>query len=118
MTCTQIIRFQVQVLMTPAQNKCLVTDCWRNFAACECQSLIMPWPHSTKLSMCSKSSSHVMTPGVESGATKPGHCAHCGYAPTSLHMSSQIPASLFCTCERKFKSADKHPFSVLKEMAM
>merc|ERR1719424_2732187 len=53
-----------------------------------------PWPHSDKLSMCSRSSAQVMTPGVESGATKSGQ-VHLGKAPTSLHMSTQTPASLF-----------------------
>merc|ERR1719478_1625327 len=73
--------------------------------ACLCQPLSSPAPHSTKLSMCSNNSSHVITPGVASGATKFGHCVHFGYAPTSLHMSSQIPANLFCTAARCSKSA-------------
>merc|ERR1719284_1738261 len=58
--------------------------------------LIMSWPQYDRLSMCSRSSSHVITPGVESGATKSGQPEHFGYAPTSLHMSSHTPASLFC----------------------
>merc|ERR550532_3501739 len=49
--------------------------------------------------MCSSNSSQVMTPGVASGGVKPGH-VHLGYAPTSLHMSSQMPANLFCTAAR------------------
>merc|ERR1719478_493245 len=72
--------------------------------ACLCQPLSSPAPHSTKLSMCSNNSSHVITPGVASGATNLGHCVHFGYAPTSLHMSSQTPASLFCTCMRRCMS--------------
>merc|ERR1719410_324439 len=49
--------------------------------------------------MCSSNSSHVITSGVESGGVNLGH-EHFGYAPTSLHMSSQIDASLFCTTKR------------------
>eukprot|EP00418_Pyrodinium_bahamense_P019313 CAMPEP_0179115296 /NCGR_PEP_ID=MMETSP0796-20121207/54027_1 /TAXON_ID=73915 /ORGANISM="Pyrodinium bahamense, Strain pbaha01" /LENGTH=109 /DNA_ID=CAMNT_0020813543 /DNA_START=123 /DNA_END=453 /DNA_ORIENTATION=- len=64
--------------------------------------------HSPKLSMCSSSSSQVNTPGVESGATKFGHWLQFGYAPTSLHMSSQIPASLFWTCDRRARSEARH----------
>merc|ERR1719407_445103 len=63
--------------------------------ACLCHALMESWPQYTRLSMCSSSSSQVITPGVASGATKPGH-VHFGYAPTSLHISSQTPASLFC----------------------
>merc|ERR1712194_425724 len=63
--------------------------------------------------MCSKSSSHVITPGVESGSTNAGHCAHFGYAPTSLHMSSQMPDNLFCTCVLIFESAAMHACSVI-----
>merc|ERR1719327_481310 len=68
------------------------------------QALISPCPHSDKLSMCSSSSGQVITPGVESGGTKSGH-VHLGKAPTSLHMSTQTPASLFWTCARCAKSS-------------
>merc|ERR1719408_1038294 len=81
----------------------LLSDFWRA-DACFFQLFSLPWPQATKLSMCSNSSSHVITPGVESGATNFGHCVHFGYAPTSLHMSSHTPASLFCTCARRSKS--------------
>merc|ERR1719408_884701 len=63
-----------------------------------------PWPHSDRLSMCSSSSGHVMTPGVASGATKSGQ-VHLGNAPTSLHMSTQTPASLFCNAARCLMSS-------------
>merc|ERR1719253_842790 len=58
--------------------------------------------------MCVKSSSQVITPGVASGGTNAGHCEHFGKAPTSLHMSSQTLASLFCTCARRLRSAATH----------
>merc|ERR1719388_616303 len=70
--------------------------------------LIMSWPQYDRLSMCSSSSSQVITPGVESGATKFGQPEHFGYAPTSLHMSSQTPASLFCTWARCWASSAAH----------
>merc|ERR1719310_2278957 len=76
------------------------------------QAFNSPWPHSDKLSMCSKSSGHVITPGVESGGAKSGQ-VHLGYAPTSLHMSTQTPASLFCTCRRIFTSANKQASSLV-----
>merc|ERR1719424_890821 len=79
--------------------------------ACCVQALSSPWPHSDKLSMCSSSSGQVITPGVESGATKSGH-VHLGKAPTSLHMSTHTPASLFCTCARCLKSSERHASSV------
>merc|ERR1712194_747495 len=63
--------------------------------------------------MCSKSSSQVITPGVESGSTNLGHCAHFGYAPTSLHMSSQTPANLFCKAARRWRSCDAQLFPEL-----
>merc|ERR1719217_1891387 len=81
--------------------------------ACFLQDLSWSWPQSTRLSICSRSSSQVMTPGVESGGTNPSHCAQLGYAPTSLHMSSHIPASLFCTCVRILRSVATHAFSSL-----
>merc|ERR1719382_955655 len=56
------------------------------------------------------SSSHVVTPGVESGATKSGQ-EHFGYAPTSLHMVSQTPAILFCTFARCSISVARQAFS-------
>merc|ERR1719235_923458 len=74
-------------------------------AACFLQALTSSSPQSAKLSMCVSNSSQVITPGVGSGGTKFGQAAHFGYAPTSLHMSSQRPASLFCTLMRIFKSA-------------
>merc|ERR1719345_350363 len=77
--------------------------------ACCDQALISPWPHSDKLSMCSSSSGQVITPGVESGATKSGH-VHLGKAPTSLHMSTHTPASLFCTCARRARSSPMQAF--------
>merc|ERR1719359_2705206 len=70
-----------------------------------------PWPHSDKLSMCSSSSGHVITPGVESGATKSGH-VHLGKAPTSLHMSTQTPANLFCKAARTLVSAARQASSL------
>merc|ERR1719388_34538 len=84
-----------------------------NADACFLQDLSWSWPQSTRLSMCSRSSSHVMTPGVESGGTNPSHCAQLGYAPTSLHMSSHIPASLFCTRVRILRSMATQAFSSL-----
>merc|ERR1719310_1450455 len=75
------------------------------------QLLIVSAPQSARLSMCTSSSSHVMTPGVESGGTKSGHCAHLGYAPTSLHIAVQMPASLFWNCVRCAKSSAAQPFS-------
>merc|ERR1719424_1931542 len=71
------------------------------------QALSSPWPHSDKLSMCSSNSGQVMTPGVESGATKSGQ-VHLGKAPTSLHMSTQTPASLFWRFTRFFTSSVAH----------
>merc|ERR1719261_664743 len=71
-------------------------------------------PQLERLSMCSRSSSHVITPGVASGCTKLGQLQF-GYDPTFLHMSSQASASLFCSCARRFKSSVAHAcaFSVL-----
>merc|ERR1719284_96590 len=57
--------------------------------------------------MCSSNSSQVMTPGVASGGVKPGQ-VHLGYAPTSLHMSSQMPANLFCMATRCCMSVAMH----------
>merc|ERR1719388_157033 len=82
-----------------------------NADACFLQDLSWSWPHSTRLSMCSRSSSHVMTPGVESGGTNPSHWAQLGYAPTSLHMSSHIPASLLCNAARCLRSIATHALS-------
>merc|ERR1719408_703216 len=73
--------------------------------ACLPQALSSSFPQSAKLSMCVRSSSQVITPGVGSGGTKLGQAAHFGYAPTSLHISSHRPASLFCTRTRFFRSA-------------
>merc|ERR1719265_1648743 len=67
-------------------------------------------PHSDRLSMCSRSSSQVMTPGVASGATKLGQ-VHLGKAPTSLHMSTQTPAILFWSLARCLASASTQAFS-------
>merc|ERR1719301_364661 len=72
--------------------------------ACFPHAFSWSWPQSAKLSMCVSSSSQVITPGVGSGGTKLGQAAHFGYAPTSLHMSSQRPASLFCTLTRFLRS--------------
>merc|ERR1719265_124207 len=71
----------------------------------------MPRPHSERLSMWVRSSSQVMTPGVGSGGTKLGHPGHDGYEPTSLHISSHMPASLFWSCMRCCKSSATHAFS-------
>merc|ERR1719230_2074951 len=79
--------------------------------ACFLQDLSWSCPQSTRLSICSRSSSHVMTPGVESGGTKPSHCAQLGYAPTSLHMSSHMPASLLCNAARFLRSMAAHALS-------
>merc|ERR1719191_351801 len=79
--------------------------------ACFLHALSSSWPQSTRLSMCSRSSSQVITPGVGSGGTKPAQPGHDGYEPTSLHMSSQSPASLFCSCARRFRSEASHDFS-------
>merc|ERR1719265_356911 len=79
--------------------------------ACFLHALSWSWPQSTRLSMCSRSSSQVITPGVESGGTNPAHCAQFGYAPTSLHISSHIPASLLCRAARFFKSMFTHALS-------
>merc|ERR1740130_2666362 len=79
--------------------------------ACFPHALSWSWPQLDKLSMCVSSSSQVITPGVGSGATKFGQAAHFGYAPTSLHMSSQRPASFFCNCARCFKSSVAHACS-------
>merc|ERR1719240_1404642 len=79
--------------------------------ACFLQDLSWSCPQSTRLSMCSSSSSQVITPGVESGGTNPSHCAQFGYAPTSLHISSHMPASLLCRAARFFKSTVKHALS-------
>merc|ERR1719243_122179 len=75
-----------------------------NADACFRQDLSSSLPQSTRLSICSKSSSHVMTPGVESGGMKPAQPEQFGYAPTSLHISSQRPASLFCNSARRLRS--------------
>merc|ERR1719152_730310 len=72
--------------------------------ACFLQAFSSSLPQSTRLSICSKSSSQVITPGVGSGGMKPAHPAQFGYAPTSLHISSQRPASLFCNCARRLRS--------------
>merc|ERR1719166_748100 len=58
------------------------------------QPSIFLWAHSQRLSMYSRSSGQVTLPGVASGGTNAGQ-SHFGYAPPSLHMSSQAPASLF-----------------------
>merc|ERR1719217_430284 len=79
--------------------------------ACFLQDLSWSWPQSTRLSICSRSSSQVMTPGVESGGTNPSHWAQLGYAPTSLHMSSHIPASLLCSAARFLRSMATHALS-------
>merc|ERR1719389_1163099 len=79
--------------------------------ACFAHAFSWSWPQSARLSMCVSSSSQVITPGVGSGGTKLGQAAHFGYAPTSLHMSSQRPASLFCNWARCFKSSDAHACS-------
>merc|ERR1719453_1751407 len=79
--------------------------------ACFLQDFNWSWPQSTRLSMCSRSSSQVMTPGVESGGTNPSHWAQLGYAPTSLHMSSHIPASLLCSAARFLRSMATHALS-------
>merc|ERR1719217_174553 len=79
--------------------------------ACFLQDLSWSWPQSTRLSMCSRSSSQVITPGVESGGTNPAHCEQFGYAPTSLHISSHIPASLLCTRARFLRSSASQAFS-------
>merc|ERR1719183_2466267 len=75
-----------------------------------------PWPHSDKLSMCSRRSGQVITPGVESGATKSGQ-VHLGNAPTSLHISTQTPASLFCSAALCCTSSCKHDFDFLRKKA-
>merc|ERR1719218_400179 len=82
-----------------------------NADACLAQALSWSWPQSTRLSMCSRSSSQVITPGVESGGTNPAHCAQLGYAPTSLHISSHIPASLLCSAARFLRSMVMHALS-------
>merc|ERR1719252_358564 len=74
--------------------------------------LISPCPHSDKLSMCSRSSGQVITPGVASGATKSGQ-VHLGKAPTSLHMSTHTPAILFCNFMRFLRSSETHAVSFL-----
>merc|ERR1719161_1664764 len=79
--------------------------------ACEVHALISPCPHSDKLSMCSRSSGQVITPGVESGATKSGQ-VHLGNAPTSLHISTHTPASLFCSCIRRLRSSETQALSL------
>merc|ERR1719145_261655 len=78
--------------------------------ACLCQPLMLSRPQSARWSMYDRSSSQVITPGVESGSTKSGQ-VHCGYACTSLHMDSQMPASLFCSWTRRAKSCEAHAFS-------
>merc|ERR1719235_1435936 len=80
--------------------------------ACFPHALSSSLPQADKLSMCVSSSSQVITPGVGSGGTKLGQAAHFGYAPTSLHMSSQRSASLFCSCARCFKSSAKQACSL------
>merc|ERR1719379_806580 len=79
--------------------------------ACFLHALSSSWPQSTRLSMCSRSSSQVITPGVGSGGTKPAQPGQLGYEPTSLHISSQRPASLFCNCARRLRSEASHDFS-------
>merc|ERR1719502_1796299 len=89
----------------------LLSDFW-SADAVFLQSFSLPWPQATRLSMCSRSSSQVITPGVESGAANLGHCVHLGYAPTSLHMSSQTPASLFWRRIRLVASSSLHDFAL------
>merc|ERR1719463_456624 len=84
-----------------------------NADACFRQDLSSSFPQSTRLSICSKSSSHVMTPGVESGGMKPAQPEQFGYAPTSLHISSQRPASLFCNSARRLRSVASQACSSL-----
>merc|ERR1719160_2435267 len=79
--------------------------------ACFLHALSSSWPQSTRLSMCSRSSSQVITPGVGSGGTKPAQPGQLGYEPTSLHISSQRPASLFCNCARLLRSEASHDLS-------
>merc|ERR1719301_510488 len=79
--------------------------------ACFLHALSSSWPQSTRLSMCSRSSSQVITPGVGSGGTKPAQPGQLGYEPTSLHISSHRPASLFCNCARRFRSEASHDLS-------
>merc|ERR1719345_499269 len=84
-----------------------------HLAACLVQAFSSSAPQDERLSMCSRSSSQVITPGVESGGTKPAHCGHDGYAPISLHISSHMLPSLFCTCARRLRSEASHAFSSL-----
>merc|ERR1719272_2608890 len=100
-----------RTLESSERQACSVTADFWSAEACLVQALISPCPHSDKLSMCSSNSGQVMTPGVESGATKSGH-VHLGKAPTSLHMSTQTPASLFCTCTRWARSSPMQDFSL------
>merc|ERR1719160_1285062 len=79
--------------------------------ACFLHAFSSSWPQSTRLSMCSRSSSQVITPGVGSGGMKPAQPGHDGYEPTSLHISSQRPASLFCNCARLLRSEASHDLS-------
>merc|ERR1719387_279206 len=79
--------------------------------ACFLQDLSWSCPQSTRLSMCPRSSSQVITPGVGSGGTNPAHWEQFGYAPTSLHISSHMPASLLCIFARYLRSVAWHDFS-------
>merc|ERR1719293_540172 len=52
------------------------------------------------------SSTQVTTPGVLSVVSVyAGRVHFSGYAPTSLHISMQMPASLFCTMARDERSS-------------
>merc|ERR1719235_441279 len=56
---------------------CDTTAFW-SAEACLAQAFSCSWPQSDKLSMCSRSSSQVITPGVASGGTKSGQPEHFG----------------------------------------
>merc|ERR550537_283441 len=81
--------------------------------ACFLHAFSSSLPQSTRLSMCSRSSSHVITPGVESGGMNPAQPEQLGYALTSLHISSQRPASLFCSSARRLRSDASQACSLL-----
>merc|ERR1719245_2763253 len=63
-------------------------------------------------------SSQVITPGVLSVVSVyPGQVHFSGYAPNSLHMSTQTSASLFWNIDRMARSCASHDCSLFKANA-
>merc|ERR1719277_2524997 len=102
-TCIRLLKSALMHDCSEEASFCASAGCRSSSRADACfrQAFNVSWPQSTKLSMCCNSSGQVITPGVSSGFTKSEQVLHIpAGAFTSLHMSVQTPASLFCTCIR------------------